>query len=118
VPPTRRARKERDFLKGGSMIGAEAGTRDIVVRVTGVLDLDTVPGVAREITLALTRASRALHVDLSKVEFCDSSGLSMLVRARAHAHGRGLQLVLVDPSPSVRQVLELTRVGGLFTIDD
>lgn len=55
-------------------------------------------------------------VDLSNVEFVDSSGLAALVSAMKRAREQGGDLVLANPSDPVTVILELTRLDAAFDI--
>lgn len=54
-------------------------------------------------------------LDLSKVEFLDSSGLGAVVAAMKHA-GPGQTLELAGLTPTVAKVFHLTRMDTVFTI--
>jgi anti-sigma B factor antagonist len=56
-----------------------------------------------------------LVVDLSRVEFMDSSGLQALLGARRNATGR-VDLVLLNPSSAIVRLLELTALTEMFAI--
>ena len=61
-------------------------------------------------------------IDLSKVNFVDSSGLGVLLSCLRQANDAGQQLVLVGLSESVEALFELVRMHRLFkiyeTVDD
>lgn len=64
----------------------------------------------------LTGAHRVLEVDLTEAEFVDSEGLGALValhKRMCMVHGC---VRLLRPRPMVLQLLELTRLDGLFEI--
>jgi anti-sigma B factor antagonist len=96
--------------------GSDPRVSDGVVALRGPIDIASAPAIERSLSLTIAKADERVALDLSEADFMDSSGLSMLVRVRDQAHARGVALVLVDPSPAVRQLLELTRVDSLFTI--
>jgi anti-sigma B factor antagonist len=64
-----------------------------------------------------TGASRAAHVvlDLSHVEFIDSSGLGAIV-AVMKLLGNTKRLDLAGLTPTVEKVFRLTRMDSIFTI--
>ncbi|MGZ6670301.1 MAG: STAS domain-containing protein [Solirubrobacteraceae bacterium] len=77
--------------------------------LTGELDLATAvalrdrPGQARA-------ESRDVRLDLSKLEFVDSSGMNVLVQAVSDARREGVRLDLEgDLAPQVRRMAELTH---------
>ena len=57
---------------------------------------------------------RNLLLDLSGVEFIDSSGMGWLVGLQKRIRGRNGQLVLVSPSKAVRRALSLMRLEEFF----
>jgi anti-anti-sigma factor len=59
---------------------------------------------------------RQLDVDLSGVEYIDSSALGMLLLLREKAGGRNIEIRLANASGPVRQVLEVANFGRLFEI--
>ena len=95
------------------------------VRTTAGLVVITTPGEidasnASLLRAALLAASASAHpvivVDMTSTEFCDSTGLSVLVRAVRQADADGGQLRLVLRSPAVQRILSVTGVGKLFSI--
>src|SRR5947209_4263965 len=83
--------------------------RDVVVN--GDVDLSTAPALERAITEAVTAdgVTRVL-VDLSAVEFMDSSGIAVLLKGRRAADERSVEFRVTGGHGIVRQVLELTGV--------
>jgi anti-sigma B factor antagonist len=93
----------------GSMVG---------VAVRGEIELATAP----ELTVALDDAIRAstgpFVVDLTAVDFLDSTGISCLVRARALLGQDDRPLALICPPGIVRRALELTAIDQLVALYD
>lgn len=88
-----------------------------LVRLAGEVDLSVVPDLVVELEFAIEQVSPSLVVDVSAVEFIDSSGLAALVRARRRAEERGGGIVLTGPSEALDQLLRLTRLEDFFTIE-
>jgi anti-sigma B factor antagonist len=57
-----------------------------------------------------------LFLDLAQVERIDAAGLGILLTLRAWARSRGIQLHLMNVPERVAQLLELTRLDGVFDI--
>lgn len=53
-------------------------------------------------------------VDVSGVTFCDSSGLSALVRSRARAAEMTGSLRLASPSPQIQRLLSVAGLTRMF----
>lgn len=66
----------------------------------------------------LEAGARTLVVDLSNVRYVDSSGLSSLVHVATTAEKTNGSIVLCGLDPSVRKVLEMTRLTEYFEITD
>jgi anti-anti-sigma factor len=58
-----------------------------------------------------------LEIDLSKVEYLDSSALGMLLMLRERAQAANKKLTLCKPSPSVAQILDIANFSKLFEIN-
>ncbi len=87
------------------------------IKLTGRLDM---AGSAR-IDLgfnAMAGANRGIVVDLSAVTFLASIGIRTLVMGAKTVQRRGGKLILLNPSPDVRQVLEITGITDLMPIMD
>ncbi len=73
--------------------------------------------VARHDIRELVDLGHALLVlDMSRLEFVDSSGLSVLVSAIKSARRVGGEVVLCQLRPQVQALVELTRLHELFEI--
>lgn len=75
-------------------------------------------GVFRdEINAALRDAPALVEINLSKTRFMDSSGLGALFSIyRTVGASSGTTLRLLNPTPEIRQLLELTQMQQLFEI--
>lgn len=82
----------------------------------GELDVAEVPRLERALDGAVADSAGAFVVDLCQLEFLDSSGIRVLLRARALLGREDRTLVLVCPPGPVRRALELAGVSDLFTI--
>lgn len=88
----------------------------VVVSTTGEIDLHTAPRLQRELADLLHGGSDHLIVDLSGVEFCDSTGVNVLLAALRRARDQGGNLCLVNPQPAVRKVLGITGLDNVFPV--
>jgi anti-sigma B factor antagonist len=85
-----------------------------VVSVGGDLDLNTAPELLQALTRLMDDGQRALVLDLTGVGFCDSSGLSVLVRVRNRVTELGGRLTLAAATPIVQRVLEVSGLTEIF----
>ncbi|WP_193373306.1 STAS domain-containing protein [Nocardiopsis xinjiangensis] len=87
-----------------------------VVTVGGEIDLYTAPQLRDELVGALEDGARRLVIDMSRVEFCDSTGISVLLSAMKRSRDKNGDLELGAPRPAVTKVLEVTGLDEVFTI--
>ena len=87
--------------------------RTHVFGFSGTLDVSTVPTARAALLEAADRDQHEIIVDLTHVEFLDSTGLGALIGAhkRAAEHGGSVRLVTGDG-----QILRLLRITGLITV--
>ncbi len=106
----------RDASTGTLAVGVfdDAGNR--VIRVGGELDLATVPSLEEELEAALGRPDGGVVVDLSELDFIDSTGIAVLVRAMGDRNGSGRLRFVPSRSDGVARVLEMTGVAERMTL--
>lgn len=95
----------------------ELGLGDVAgVSLRGEVELASAPPLTNALDDAIRTTSGLFVVDLSGVDFLDSSGIACLVRARAMLGQHDRQLVLVCPPGSARRVLLLTGIDDLVPL--
>jgi anti-sigma B factor antagonist len=84
-----------------------------VFELTGSLDIATSPTVRASLVEASERGDHKLIVDLTKVDFLDSTGLGAIIGAqrRAKEFGGDVRLVVKEG-----QILRLLRITGLLKV--
>jgi anti-sigma B factor antagonist len=89
-----------------------------IVAVVGELDLASGPELEAELERITGAVTKLLVVDLSQLDFMDSTGLSILVRTHQRLTGEGSEMSLVKGSPQVQRLLELTGVAQRLRLVD
>lgn len=89
-----------------------------VITVSGELDLASSPALEEELERVAQSDAQLIVVDLRQLEFMDSTGLSVLVRAHQRAEENGRRLGLVNGSQQVQRLLTLTGVADRLTLTD
>ena len=86
----------------------------------GEIDLYTAPRLQSELAAVIASAAPASRVvvDMSGVEFCDSTGMNVLLSCLRQARERGGELELAAPRPAVRKILSVTGLDAVFTVAD
>ena len=97
-------------------IDAQDNGTDYTIKISGEADYTSSPKLRHAIRKAPIRENGTLSVDLSNLNYIDSSGLAALVEGRCQCADNGVRFVLLSPSPSVVKVLEAVRLDSVFDI--
>lgn len=79
-----------------------------LLAVEGEIDIATSPRLIAALNEAVTDSELSVVVDLGAVEFMDSTGLALLVRAQRRLSRRGRGFAVVCPDGPVRRIFEIT----------
>jgi anti-sigma B factor antagonist len=99
---------------GAAASVTEAAGQRAVVEVSGELDMSTGPALERQLAALVNDGVTDVVLDLSRVSFIDSSGLSVLVVALKRLRSRGGALRLAGCQSPVQTVLDLTALSRVF----
>jgi anti-anti-sigma factor len=102
-----------DFCPFLKVVVRPAGERTVVA-VSGDIDIDTERQLQRSLREALTRSVGGLDLDLTQVDFCDCSGLNVLLRIRRLALTDAKRVDIRAAGPAVQRLLGLTHTSVLF----
>ena len=92
--------------------------RAAVLAVTGELDLASSPALEGELERVSQSDAWVVIVDLRELEFLDSTGLGVLVKANHRAEEAGRRFALVRGGPQVQRLLNLTGIVDRLTVVD
>jgi anti-sigma B factor antagonist len=95
--------------------------RDGVVHticVEGELDLATAADLERELTRAEDSDAQSIVLDLSGLQFIDSTGVRLLLRAHARSREDSNRLALLRGPAAVQRVFDLTGILDLLPFAD
>lgn len=87
--------------------------RTAQIRATGEIDLSCVDELRRAVLDASEDAER-LVLDLSPVEFIDTTGLASLLELRSTLQARGVVFQIEAADGPVRQAVDVTGLGHLL----
>jgi anti-anti-sigma factor len=94
------------------------GDQAVVIGVSGELDLASSPALEHELARGSASHAELVIVDLRGLEFMDSTGLSVLVRAHQRATENGQRFGVVKGPQQVQRLLSLTGVADRLTLAD
>lgn len=83
------------------------------VFVDGELDLRTAPLLAA----ALSDAARSICIDVSGVEFCDVTGINVILEADQRVSAAGHRLLLIGVPPQLRHLLRVLALDDALTVE-
>jgi anti-sigma B factor antagonist len=81
--------------------------------ISGEIDAHTAPQISAAVA---DSDAPSLEIDLSDVQFVDSSGLRALIEAHQQFEANGGSLTLVRPSAVVTRLFEISGVGDYLNV--
>jgi anti-sigma B factor antagonist len=111
-PPVSVDGHERD-----PVTGIDQRDGGVVVSVAGELDLYNAPQLRTTLLAECAAAPERLVVDLSAVEFIDSTALGVLIEARRRL-GRSDGFLLAAPGLETRRALRISGLDRHFAVHD
>lgn len=87
-----------------------------VLELAGRVDSYSVPALRAQLEQVADKRPAHIVINLSGVNFIDSSGLAALVQGMHRCRNGGGNLCLANPQRPVRLILELTRLDSAIDI--
>lgn len=105
------------MIQNKSQVTYEAHGDALVIRLCGEIDHHSAVSVRTAIDekLMLERPAR-VFLDLSSIEFMDSSGLGLMMGRFALVRKYGGKLAVSDPSPAVVRILSLAGMDRMIPV--
>ncbi|MBB5896028.1 STAS domain-containing protein [Kutzneria kofuensis] len=96
-------------------ITARSGPAGHVLSLQGDLDMATAPALRQACEDLTYTAGQELVLDLSRLGFCDSSGVSAFIVACRHVESFGAGFALAAAPRSLTRVLAMIGLSDFFT---
>ena len=87
-----------------------------VISVSGEIHVTTAPEFSQRLNDAIAAGTRGVVIDMSGVEFIDSTGLSVLLNGLRRVTRADGHLALVVSNPTVLRLFEITKLDSTFDI--
>lgn len=87
-----------------------------IIDLEGEVDVYTAPQLKQQIINILESGAKELVVDLTKVDYLDSTALGVLIGGLKRMREVDGNMVLICPSPRIRRVFEITGLDKIFDI--
>jgi anti-sigma B factor antagonist len=91
--------------------------RTHVIHVKGEIHVSTAKEFAQQLDDAIAQDAGQIVLDLTEVEFIDSTGLTVLLNGLRNITLRGGRLALAISNPTVLRLFEITRLDSTFDIE-
>ncbi|MEN6357525.1 MAG: STAS domain-containing protein [Armatimonadota bacterium] len=87
-----------------------------LIELEGEVDVYTAPQLKQQIINILEDGTKELMVNLTKVDYLDSTALGVLIGGLKRMREVDGNMVLICPSPRIRRVFEITGLDKIFDI--
>ena len=105
------------LLRTGFHTEVDVSEDGVVIRLHGDLDMVTANELRKTLTAILGTAPVRLTIDLSGLDFVDSTGIGVLVGGFRRAKDEGCDFSLRFPNRPVKKVLHLTGIDQMMPIE-
>jgi len=86
------------------------------VHLDGEIDMD-VTEKAKEVIFPHIDAGKEVHLNLSKVQYMDSSGISVLIESHQKALEKNTKVIIKDVSKSVLKVIMMAKLEQILNLE-
>ena len=86
------------------------------IHLDGEIDMD-VTEKAKEVIFPHIEAGKEVHLNLSNVQYMDSSGISVLIESHQKALEKGTKLIVKDVSKSVLKVIMMAKLEQILNLE-
>jgi anti-sigma B factor antagonist len=88
----------------------------LLVTASGELDLAAAPRLATVLSIATAGTEPCVVLDLTGVDFIDSTALGAIMHASTEADAAGKSVLVVALEGPVKRLLEITNLTGRFRV--
>ena len=86
------------------------------VFLDGEIDMDKTEA-AKEVIFPHIDAGKEVHLNLSQVQYMDSSGISVLIESHQKAIEKGTKMIVKDVSKSVLKVIMMAKLEQILNME-
>ena len=86
------------------------------VFLDGEIDMD-VTEKAKEVILPIVESGKEVHLNLSNVQYMDSSGISVLIESHQKALEKNTKVIIKDVSKSVLKVIMMAKLEQILNLE-
>ena len=86
------------------------------VHLDGEIDMD-VTEKAKEVIFPVIDSGKEVHLNLSQVQYMDSSGISVLIESHPRALEKNTKVIIKDVSKSVLKVIMMAKLEQILNLE-
>tara|TARA_B100001027_G_scaffold207888_1_gene172705 strand:+ start:104 stop:403 length:300 start_codon:yes stop_codon:yes gene_type:complete len=86
------------------------------IHLDGEIDMD-VTEKAKEVIFPHIDAGKQVHLNLSKVQYMDSSGISVLIESHQKALEKNTKVIIKEVSKSVLKVIMMAKLEQILNLE-
>ena len=86
------------------------------VHLDGEIDMD-VTEKAKELIFPVIDSGKEVHLNLSQVQYMDSSGISVLIESHQRALEKNTKVIIKDVSKSVLKVIMMAKLEQILNLE-
>ena len=87
-----------------------------IVHLDGEIDMD-VTEKAKEVIFPHIDSGKEVHLNLSQVQYMDSSGISVLIESHQKALEKNTKVIIKDVSKSVLKVIMMAKLEQILNLE-
>ena len=87
-----------------------------IVHLDGEIDMD-VTEKAKEVIFPVIDSGKEVHLNLSQVQYMDSSGISVLIESHQRALEKSTKVIIKDVSKSVLKVIMMAKLEQILNLE-
>ena len=110
--------KLRESAAGGLAVRVERRGATAVVTLSGELDLRSTSLLSGKLEAVEAEAPEVLVLDLSRLQFLDSTGVAVTIGAFTRARDQGRRLVIVPGPPRVQKPFQLAGLDSILEFSE
>ncbi|MCX7680144.1 MAG: STAS domain-containing protein [Spirochaetes bacterium] len=97
-------------------ISTETKNNIIIIHLKGELDINSTHDFKTATSSKLAIRPSTIALNMSGLNYIDSSGIGALVKLNKDTHAAGIHLILFDLEEGIRNMFKLSRLETIFTI--
>ena len=86
------------------------------IHLDGEIDMDVTEN-AKEIIFPVIDSGKEVHLNLSQVQYMDSSGISVLIESHQRALEKSTKVIIKDVSKSVLKVIMMAKLEQILNLE-